>query len=183
MHFAFRETSRCAHSHHFRRDLVVTPRETDVSKGNSLVSQWTFISVSLRDALIDPTYRHTGTMGGRWPILQSALMVCVVYHTRQHCGKVEVVLRRLIVKAAAPPFAEMTKRFHHVSKWETVLRKEQPWWSAIPSRSTWDRKAILFRLPSVAYKHCVHKLSINQTNIDSFKRTINQCIIAQRIKR
>lgn len=75
--------------------------------------------------MIDPTYRHAGTMGGRWPILKSALMVCVVYHTRQHCGKVKVVLRRLIVKAAAPPFAEMTKRSHHVSEWETVLRKEQ----------------------------------------------------------
>lgn len=107
------------------RDLSVMPRESDVSVRNSLVSQSTLIGVSLRNAPIDLTYRHASTVGGSWPILQPALMVCVVYHARQHCGKVEIVLRRLIVKAAAPPFAEMTKRSHHVSEWETVLRKEQ----------------------------------------------------------
>lgn len=126
MHFASRETSRCAHSHNFKRDLSVRPRETDISERNSLLSQSTFIGVGLRDASINRTYRHACTVGGRWPILQSTLMVCVVYHARQHRGKVEVVLRRLIVKAAAPPFAEMTKTSHHVSEWETVLRKDQP---------------------------------------------------------
>jgi len=110
MHFASRETSRCEHSNNSRRDLGVTPRETDISERNSLLSQSTFIGVGLREASKNLSYRHASTVGGSWPILQSALMVCVVYHTRQHCGKVEVVLRRLIVKAAAPPFAEMTKR-------------------------------------------------------------------------
>ena len=55
------------------------------------------------------TYRHACTVRGIRAVLQATLVVSVIYHPWQHCGKFEVMFCRLIIKTAAPTFAAINK--------------------------------------------------------------------------
>ena len=65
-------------------------------------------SATLRTA---PTYHHTSAVTRLKAVLQAALVVCVVYYPRQHCGKVEVMLCGLIIETAAPAFTGKKNRY------------------------------------------------------------------------
>lgn len=56
------------------------------------------------------TYRHASTMKRGGGVLKAALVISVVYHSRKHCGKLEVLFCGLIIETTAPSFAETNEK-------------------------------------------------------------------------